>query len=358
MPTVSYPRIRRFRQVSSLSKHFITWGGFWETSVRVRLDPLTRSLIPLLNGESSEEEVIRKLSKGNRFTPSRVKQRLAALYKRGLLENAQEEIGSLTSMDLERYSRQFVFFSMFAPPLQVQQKLKDARVFLLGLGGIGSYLLYALAGCGVGSLCCMDGDSIELSNLNRQILYNEAHIGIKKTKAAAETIQKFNSSVQVEFISEMAKNKSQIKKYILGSDLVILSGDSPLGIDVLVNQACLETKIPYTIVGYKEYFGSVGPLVLPGITSCLECDQKARYEPIRHNPTFVQYANKNFNPPSTAPVNGILANIQVLETLRFLSGFAKPATLDRQFLMNFKTWKSEWLSYQRNPRCKACGNFS
>ena len=124
----------------------------------------------------------------------------------GLLENgAFNSVGSsLTEYDLKRWERNINFFGSFSDlhtnKYEAQNRLKTARVALLGLGGLGSHLLYDLVALGVHTIRAVDFDTIELSNLNRQILYTELDIGKSKTEAARERILGFNPHLNLDII--------------------------------------------------------------------------------------------------------------------------------------------------------------
>ena len=107
----------------------------------------------------------------------------------------------MPARDRARYDRQLRYFGDLAPgatpPSEYQRRLREARVALLGLGGLGSWAAYALACCGVGELVLVDGDRVEESNFNRQILYRERDIGRLKAEAAAEALAAFNSACRL-----------------------------------------------------------------------------------------------------------------------------------------------------------------
>jgi molybdopterin/thiamine biosynthesis adenylyltransferase len=105
----------------------------------------------------------------------------------------------LTSAELERYDRQIMIYGFGE---EGQEKLKSARVFIAGAGGLGSPVAIYLAAAGVGTLRIVDHDTIELSNLNRQVLHWDENIGEKKVDTAAAKLKKLNPNVRVEAIAE------------------------------------------------------------------------------------------------------------------------------------------------------------
>ena len=114
---------------------------------------------------------------------------LATLVAAGVLEDAALDAPGLDARSLERYDRQLAYFGQCLPAgvtrSAAQLRLQDARVCVLGMGGLGSWAALSLATCGIGTIVGVDFDTVELSNLNRQVLYAESDIGAPKAQAAA-----------------------------------------------------------------------------------------------------------------------------------------------------------------------------
>src|SRR4030043_1150191 len=105
----------------------------------------------------------------------------------------------LTAEELQRYDRQIIIYGFGEAG---QEKLKKAKVFLAGAGGLGSPVAIYLAAAGIGTLRIADHDTVELSNLNRQVLHWEENIGKKKVDSAAAKLGKFNTGIKIETIGE------------------------------------------------------------------------------------------------------------------------------------------------------------
>ena len=106
----------------------------------------------------------------------------------------------LTDEELFRYSRQLLLEDF---DISGQEKLKKARVLVVGLGGLGSIASMYLAGAGVGCLVLADGDEIDITNLHRQILYKESDVGLDKTKAARNNLLDLNSEIEIFSINSL-----------------------------------------------------------------------------------------------------------------------------------------------------------
>jgi len=160
------------------------------------------------------------------------------LIKMGLEER------ELTEEQIERYSRQIVLKEVGGIG---QRKLLASTVTIVGAGGLGSPIAYYLAAAGIGNLKIVDFDKVDLSNLHRQILHFSGDIGKNKTQSAYEKLHQINPDINIEIYNE-ALLPSNVKKIILGSDFVI-DGSDNIPTKMLINDACISLKIPFTIAG-------------------------------------------------------------------------------------------------------------
>ena len=182
--------------------------------------------------------------------------------------------------ELARFDRQLRYFSDVGsaalPPSECQRRLREARVAVLGVGGLGSWAAWALACCGVGEMWLVDGDKVEVSNLNRQILYTEADLGRPKAEAAAERLRAFNSAMRVTATTRRLGSEVEIADFIAGADVVIDAADWPAhDIERWCNSACFEAGIPYITMSHFPPIARVGPLYVPGKTGCFTCQETA-----------------------------------------------------------------------------------
>ncbi|GAA0414167.1 ThiF family adenylyltransferase [Microbispora corallina] len=204
---------------------------------------------------------------------------VSALMASGYVEDAAAIIPSeLSERELDRYSRSRAFFRRvdLTPrehDWELQLKLKRSRAVVLGLGGTGSHVAWALAAVGVGEIHCVDPDRIELSNLNRQILYTEDDIGQFKADVAANRISRVNSDVTVTRSRERVESEGDLARLVDGYDVLALCADEPRGaenIKVWASRACAAAGVPWAGGGYS------GPVVTCGVFAppegaCYEC---------------------------------------------------------------------------------------
>ncbi len=169
--------------------------------------------------------------------------------------------------DLDRYSRQILFHGIGAAG---QRQIRQGRVLLCGCGALGSAIADGLVRAGVGFLRIVDRDFVELSNLQRQVLFDEQDIAeaLPKAIAAARKLAKINSTVELDPIVADIDHTNMLE-LASGVDL-ILDGMDNFETRFLINDASLETKTPWIYGGCVGSHGQVMPII-PGETACLRC---------------------------------------------------------------------------------------
>jgi molybdopterin-synthase adenylyltransferase len=170
-------------------------------------------------------------------------------------------------MDLERYSKQLLFSGIGEVG---QRQLLASRAVLFGCGALGSVLADTLVRAGVGRLRIVDRDFVELSNLQRQVLFDESDVEARLPKAiaAAEKLRRINSTVNVEPVVADVDH-TNILSLIEGAQL-ILDGSDNFELRFLINDASLESGIPWIYAGVIGSHGQVMP-IFPGSSACLRC---------------------------------------------------------------------------------------
>lgn len=212
------------------------------------------------------------------------------------------------SHELERYSKQILFAGLNEDR---QRLLLDSRVLLCGCGALGTVLADTLVRAGVGFLRIVDRDFVEMSNLQRQVLFDEQDVAshIPKAIAAAEKLRRINSDVTIEpHVADISH--TNILRFTEGVDL-ILDGTDNFEIRFLINDASLETGIPWI---YAGVIGSHGQTmtVFPNQTACLRCLIEAVPEP------------GSTETCDTAGVLGaavnVISSLESIDALKILSG--------------------------------------
>jgi len=171
------------------------------------------------------------------------------------------------SQTIDRYSRHSLL-RVIGP--EGQQNIQRAKVLVVGLGALGSTISTLLARAGVGYLRIVDGDSPELHNLHRQILYSEADVqkGTSKADAAKRRLLESNSTIQIESFAEFLSYQN-VDRLLDGVDVVVDALDN-IATRYIVNDCAVATGIPYVFGGAVETVGNVMSII-PGRTACLRC---------------------------------------------------------------------------------------
>ena len=255
---------------------------------------------------------------------------LAQLAELGLLDDAADD-ERVSARERARYDRQLRYFSDVSsgalPPSEYQRRLREARVLILGVGGLGSWASYALACCGVGELVLLDGDLVEESNFNRQILYRERDIGRPKAEAAADALAEFDSSCRLTPVARRLESADAVRELAEDADFVVNGADWPAhDIERWVNEACFDVGVPFITMSHSPPVARVGPLYVPGTTGCFNCQEQTYREAF---PLYDELVEQRRGRPSEAatlgPVCAFIGGQVALETLHQLSGLVAPA---------------------------------
>jgi adenylyltransferase/sulfurtransferase len=246
----------------------------------------------------------------------------------------------MTPGERDRYSRQILFPGIGQAG---QQKLLDAHVAVVGCGALGSFMAGALARAGVGRLRIVDRDYVELSNLQRQWLFDEADAaeGLPKAVAAARALARINSGVRLEpVVADVTP--ANIEELATGADLIV-DGTDNFETRYLINDYAVSRGVPWV---YGAAVGSYGlaMAVIPGVTACLKCVYP---EP----PAGAQATCETAGVLGT--VTSLIASLQVSEALRILCTGKSTRKISR-----VDVWSGEIRQLAQpdpDPECVACG---
>ena len=248
----------------------------------------------------------------------------------------------LTPEQIERYSRQIL-----VPDLggTVQMHLRDARVLIIGAGGLGSPAAFYLAAAGIGTLGIVDPDKVELSNLQRQILHATADIGKPKVDSAKTTLTALNPDVEVKTypVRYDASNAADIA----AEYQFIVDGSDNFDTKFLVNDTAIELGIAYSHAGIVRLQGQT-MTVIPGKSACYRCLFKAPPPP-------EEILNCQASGILGA-VAGTLGTIQATEAVKYLAGFEDGLLTDRLLVYDAKQMKFRDVEVKRDPHCITCGD--
>jgi len=244
----------------------------------------------------------------------------------------------LTTDELERYDRQIMIRGFGK---EGQERLKQAKVVIAGGGGLGSPVSIYLAAAGVGTIRIVDHGSVELSNLNRQVLHWDKDIGRRKVNSAAEKLKGLNEEVEIEAMEEMI-TEANVSQLVADFDLVVDAMDN-LPTRYLLNKAAIEKNIPF-FHGAVYGFEGRAMTIIPGKTACLEC--------VYHGAT---------TPKEKFPVIGvtpaIIGCIQATEAIKYIVGIGELLT-NRLLIYDGLNLKFAEFKVKKDPNCEHCGHLT
>ncbi len=245
-----------------------------------------------------------------------------------------------TKEQVTRYARHFVLPQIGS---KGQQKLLDSSVLVIGAGGLGSAALYYLAAAGVGTIGIADGDKVDLSNLQRQIIHSTDRIGEWKTDSARESIRQLNPDVRIR-LHPFYLTPDTILEALAPYDFVIDATDR-FETKYLVNDACVLAGKPYVHAGVVGFRGQVMTYI-PEAGSCLRC-------------ILPEIPDDQGAPCAQVGIlgaaAGILGSIQAAETVKYLVQAGELLTGRVLYVdalsMEFRTLHCR----EKNPECSICG---
>ena len=247
----------------------------------------------------------------------------------------------LTSNDMQRYSRQIMLEEIGFIGME---KLRSAKVCVVGVGGIGNPVVTQLTAMGVSKLRIVDRDVIEISNLHRQHLYAEDDIGKVKVEAAAQRLKKMNTGVEIEAFP-ISVTKYTAESLVEGFDVVIDALDS-IDARYALNDACIKHNIPFIYAGALGTLGSVCT-ILPNKSACLRCMFPALVED--DMPTC---STEGIHPSILYLVGGI----QVSEAVKIITG-QKPVLVNNLLYIDLNELSFEKIQMFRHEECPSCGSI-
>ncbi len=247
---------------------------------------------------------------------------------------------SFSYEDIQRYSRHLLLPEV---GLGGQLKLKNSRVLVIGAGGLGSPLLLYLAAAGVGTIGIADFDTVDFSNLQRQIIHTQKDVGRKKIDSAEEKIKDINQGINV--VKHETQITSQNALEIIGKYDVVIDGTDNFPTRYLVNDACV-------LLGKPNVYGSI--YRFEGQVSVFDAKRGPCYRCLYENPP----------PPGLVPscaeggvvgvLPGTVGTLQAMEAIKLILGQGEPL-IGRLLLFDAMRMRFKELKLRKNPDCPVCG---
>jgi molybdopterin/thiamine biosynthesis adenylyltransferase len=366
MRKMMLPRIKPILTPVRLSAGRIRIGTLYGVGAEVQDDEegTIWRLLGLMNGTRSTETIVSEMWQAvPALEEQSIYEAIDTLIDQGFVEDAVIlPPAELSDTELEQYSRNINYFSRVdmqprPSPYEHQLCLKHARVTVLGLGGSGSAMAMSLAAVGVGSLHLGDFDPVEVSNLNRQLLYTVEDVGRPKVAAAVDRLRQLNSHITITGQELQVTSSDDLMPLMQGRDLFILCADTPpVQLQLWVNDAALRTQTPWLINSYSGPVLGVG-IFVPFTTPCYQClNHEEERQRTERNENVLEYL---FDPQTVqaviAPTASLTGHLGALEAIYFLTGL-QPQTLGRVFHQDLTKYDNCF--YTEVPfwaECPCCG---
>ena len=345
-----------------------------QESLLLSRDP--RSRVELADPEGQTRALLILLAEGVR-TPSELRTALAGrwpdielreihealdvLGRLGWLEDAAAP-AHLSDRQRQRYFSNLAFFDAFTTlersREEIQRELLDARVVVLGAGGLGSSVIQNLAGLGVSKLTILDFDIVELQNFARQFVYTEEQLGQPKAERVAAWVREFDAGADVRAVEARVLGPDDVRTLLPGADLVISAIDEPDEVDLWVNEACVGAGIPF-IRGGLSYTQGLYWSVDPGRSACRQCLEayRATFAEDIDLPllTWERVLRTERVNRGIGPVAQLLGAVVAMEALRYLTGIVPPVAAGAYQLIDFAGSCSTSVEpWPQDPNCDVC----
>ncbi len=241
---------------------------------------------------------------------------------------------------IKRYSRHILLPEVGG---KGQKKIANAKVFIVGAGGLGSPAALYLAAAGVGTIGIIDGDVVDLSNLQRQVIHHTPDVGRPKIQSAREKIAALNPDVTVVPIHDRLTAKNALD--VVKAFDVIIDGTDNFPSKFLINDTAVLANKPLIHGGILRFTGQV-LTIIPGKSACYRCLFKTP-PPAGLVPSCQEAG-------VLGALAGIIGTIQATEALKLILGVGQPLT-DRLLTYDALTTQFRNVPLRRNPKCPVCG---
>ncbi|MDC0662550.1 HesA/MoeB/ThiF family protein [Marinobacter sp. SS21] len=247
----------------------------------------------------------------------------------------------LTDDELMRYSRQLLL-----PAFDVagQVRLKQARVLIVGAGGLGCPVALYLGAAGVGQITVVDDDTVEVANLQRQIAFDQSDLGQSKAEALAQRVRQINPAVAVTSLSRRLDGAALVQQ--VQEATVVVDCTDNFTTRFALNRACVRARVPLVSGAAIRAEGQVSVFdVRQPDSPCYHC-------------LYSEEGNEDLSCSETGvigPLVGMIGSSQAMEVIKVISGVGSPL-IGRLLILD--AWQMEWrqMTLARDPECPVCGS--
>ena len=248
-------------------------------------------------------------------------------------------MAELSDQEMMRYNRQIILRGF---DFEGQEALKDARVLVVGLGGLGCAATQYLAGAGVGHLTLLDFDTVSVSNLQRQTLHSDATVGQPKVLSARDALARINPYIAIMPVNALLE-ENQIHALIAEHDLVLDCTDN-VSIRNQLNAGCFAARVPLVSGAAIRLEGQITVFTYQEGEPCYRCLSRL----------FGENALTCVEAGVMAPLIGVIGSLQAMEAIKLLANYGKPAS-GKIVMYDAMTCQFREMKLMRNPGCEVCG---
>ena len=249
--------------------------------------------------------------------------------------------GPFRPAELDRYARHIILREIGGPG---QRKLKNARVLVVGAGGLGSPVLLYLAAAGVGRIGVIDDDAVDNSNLQRQVIHTDARIGMPKVQSALLAMQALNPFIEVR--PYQRRLTPEIAADLIADHDLVLDGSDNFDTRYLVNRICAERGVPLIAAAITQWEGQLSLYHPAAGAPCYEC-----VFPVRPAPGMVPSCAEA---GVAAPLPGVIGSMMAMEAVKHLTGAGETLT-SRLMIHDALYAETRVVNLRPRPDCPVCG---
>ena len=249
---------------------------------------------------------------------------------------------TLSDTQLDRYARHIVLHDIGGAG---QARLLDSHVLLVGAGGIGCPAIQYLAAAGVGTISVVDDDVVSLSNLQRQILYGDAQIGMAKVDAAQAAVARLNPDIKFHALNQRISADTS-SDFLNGVDIVI-DGSDTFGTRLIVNDLCLAARVPLVSAAIGRFHGQIGTFSgWEADAPCYRCFVGDAHDPDDCDDCATQGV--------LGAMCGLMGSFAAMEAIRLLTGFGDD-TKGKLHIFDGLKPAMRTISLPKDTDCTSCG---
>lgn len=249
-------------------------------------------------------------------------------------------MAELSDQEMMRYNRQIILRGF---DFEGQEALKEARVLVVGLGGLGCAATQYLAGAGIGHLTLLDFDTVSVSNLQRQTLHSDATVGQPKVLSARDALARINPYIAITPVNALL-DESEIHSLIAEHDLVLDCTDN-VSIRNQLNAGCFAAGVPLVSGAAIRMEGQITVFTYQEGEPCYRCLSRL----------FGENALTCVEAGVMAPLIGVIGSLQAMEAIKLLASYGKPAS-GKIVMYDAMTCQFREMKLMRHPQCEVCGS--